>query len=91
MWRPPSNGEASSHMIRIGDRLRASGCGPILFAEEHGASDHMKCSWMDPMGQWHTGVFASGDLVKIDEPALVQQRPGWSHMLTRVSSFVGLW
>lgn len=78
-------------MIRIGDRLRASGCGPVLFAEEHGASDQTRCSWMDPMGQWHVGTFASGDLVKIDEPPVVHQQSSWSHMLTRLSSFAGLW
>lgn len=54
-------------MISIGDRLRLNACGPILRAEENGHEAHVKCSWMDPMGQWHVAEFASADLHKFEE------------------------
>ena len=80
-------------MINIGDRLRVNDCGPILFAEEHGREGQVKCSWMDPMGQWHVRAFASADLHRVDESGGVGGTGGsrWSNMLTRVSSFAALW
>ena len=85
-------------MISIGDRLRLNACGPVLFAEEHGRETQVKCSWMDPMGQWHVAEFASADLRKLDldveadtGAAVHPSGSRWSHMLTRVSSLVALW
>ena len=78
-------------MISIGDRLRLNDRGPVLFAQEQGPDARVKCSWMDPMGQWHVGEFASADLHKLDDDEVeVPRRSGsrWSSLITRVSSFV---
>lgn len=81
-------------MISIGDRLRLNDRGPVLFAEEHGFEAQVKCSWMDPMGQWHQGHFRSADLHKFEE---VEAASGgsagsrWSAMMNRLNSLVALW
>ena len=78
-------------MISIGDRLRLNACGPVLFAEEHGRERQVKCSWMDPMGQWHVAEFASAELHQVDDETVGATGSRWSHMLSRASRLVSLW